>query len=160
MTMHENEGDLSNQERVMKIIHGWLQRLPAVGNNGEGFRYEGIPTLPNESTPDFKLHWNHLWVGVIEVKCRFDMYPSWMIGRDKLVMLYDKYMKMGKPAMLANAYMIDGEIKQVWFEDVRNLLPKEQWEKTTMVTTNHGTQQRSEPQPAYNIPADLFRTLL
>ena len=161
---HETPQDESNQLAVMKIINNWMQNLPAIGGNGDGFHYRKIPTVVGESTPDYELWWNHLCVGVIEIKCRLKEYRSWKIDRPKLESLYNKYQKHGIPAMLAFAYKNGDDIEQVWFADMRTLIPaKDRWEVASpesMSTTNHGKDKRKKPFKGYDIPADLFWRLL
>ncbi len=161
---HETQEDESNELKVVKIITDWMQRLPMMGNNGEGFIYRKIPVVVGESQPDYEIWWNNLTVGVVEIKCRTSDYESWMIDRDKLVMLRNKYQKMGIPAMLAFAHVEDGEVHQVCFADLRALVSgRILWTDATdamMGTTNHGKEKRANPKKGYCIPRSLFWRLM
>ena len=164
MTMHETKQDESNQLAVIKVITEWMQNLPMVGRNGDGFTYKLIPTVENESTPDYQMWWNNLCVGVVEIKCRNKLYWDWVIDRNKLENLFKNYMSHGIPAMLAMAYMKDGKIEQLYFADMRALIArKDDWGVATpemMATTNHGKDTRDEPLEGVTIPSDLFWRLI
>ena len=99
-------------------------------------------------------------VGVIEIKCRNGDYPTWMISRGKMEMLYTDYQMKGFPAMLAFAAMSDGEIKQVYLADMRVLIAdREKWREAdneNMMTTNHGNDRRKKTDVGYLLPRELF----
>jgi len=155
---------MNNQAKVMSIINDWMNNLPAIGNNGEGFTFREIPTVKHESLPDYTLWWNNLCVGAVEIKVRTSEYDSWMIDRPKLEMLYKQYQSKGIPAMLAFAVKNGTEITQVYFADMRVLISaRDRWEEApeeNMSTTDHGKGSRKKAFPGFNIPADLFWRLV
>jgi hypothetical protein len=155
--------DLSNERLMMDYFVGWLQKLPMIGSNGKGFSYEKIPLIKNEATPDFRLVWNGLTVGCVECKCRKRIFPDWMIGRDKLAVMYRDWHKRGFQASIINAVKDeDGNLMFVnvaRFDDL--LKARDRWvvtpaEHTT--TKNHGLESR-DPKDHYNLPDDCFRRI-
>jgi len=164
MTQHETQQDVTNQQAVMKIVTEWFQRLPCIGDNGEGFHHVEIPTVANHSTPDFSLYWNHLRIGVVEIKCRNRDYDTWMIDRTKMMTLYKDYFKKGIMAAIAFAHVEDGTIHQIYLADIRNLIAcKDTWGKASdemMGTTNHGKDKRKESDEGFLLPRALFWKLM
>lgn len=160
MTMNETEQDRRNQSAVMDDILHWFQNLPAVGGNGKGFTAREIGTVEGESQPDFQLWWNHLCVGVIEIKCRSKYYSEWMIDRAKMEMLWKNYTAKGIPAMLAFAHVVDGLPASIYLQDLRSLVAnKDGWGKPTdemMATTNHGKEKRNKSFEGILLPASMF----
>jgi hypothetical protein len=157
---NETEADRKNQQEVMKELLLWFQSLPAVGGNGKGFTTREIPTVDGESLPDYELWWNHLCVGVIEIKCRTSLYDEWMIDRPKMESLYRNYQAKGIPAMLVFAHMVDGFPCEIDLADLRTLIAnKDKWGKPSdemMSTTNHGKEQRKKPFDGFLLPRWMF----
>lgn len=162
--MHENEQDRKNQRLVMDDVLEWFQSLPAVGGNGKGFTAQEIPSVEGESQPDFTLWWNHLCVGVVEIKCRTSLYDEWMIDRPKLESLYKNYQAKGIPALLCFAHVVDGLPGTIDLADLRTLIAnKDNWGKPTdemMSTTNHGAEQRRRVFEGFLLPRWLFWEVL
>ena len=165
---NETEEDRQNQKDAMKIILDWFQVLPAVGGNGEGFTTVPIPTVKNVRDADFKIFWNQYHVGVVEIKVRTKFYPTLMIDRPKLEMLYTKYQKVGIPALLAYAIKpsFNHTIEQVYVADLRVLVAnKDRWEggedeDEKGMTTDHGKGRRKVGDTIYMIPHELFWRVL
>lgn len=157
--IYENDDDLRSQREVMSDVLHWFQSLPAVGGNGQGFTSKEIPTVEGESTPDYQLWWNHICVGVVEIKCRSVLYDSWLIGRPKLEMLFKNYQSKGIPALLVCAHVVDGLPSTIDVADLRDLIAnKDQWKEApskASATTDHGKQER-KPEPSFLLPRTLF----
>lgn len=157
---HENDSDLTNQQEVMRIITDWFQKLPAIGDNGEGFSHAEIPTDHTKSTPDFRLFWNGKCVGVVEIKCRTSSYDTWMISRGKLKSLYNNYQTIGFPAILAFSKCFNGVADEIYLADLRHLVAnKDKWQEASdemTQTTNHGQGQRIAKDRCYLLPVELF----
>ena len=160
MAVYENEQDRKNQREVMNDLLVWFQRLPAVGSNGQGFTSREIPTVEGESSPDFQLWWNHLCVGVIEIKCFTKCHEMWLIDRPKLEMLFKNYQNAGIPALLCFAHVVDGLPDTIEIADMRDLIEnKDKWKDAPeewMATQDHKTKKRDHPFKGYLLPRDLF----
>jgi hypothetical protein len=151
---HENANDRMNQSYVASKVVEWLNRLPAIGGNGSGFWVKLVETRPNEEDIDYSLHWNHLMVGVIEIKCFTNDYASLMIDRPKLKCMWG-YTNRGYPALL-----VFRTPEGIWMADQRILIERQdQWKDATdeqMSTTNHGKDTRKKPFKGYLLPKSLF----
>jgi hypothetical protein len=158
----DDQQDFDNEEIVMRCFIGWMNSLPLSGGNGNGFSYQKIPAIKNVSTPDFRVYWNGLTLGCVEIKCRDKAYPSWMISRKKLVMLHKEWHKRGFQAAVINAVVKDGEVQLLRVARYDEMLAnKARWEDTPeshTTTKNHGLESRP-PEPHFNIPDDLFRRI-
>jgi hypothetical protein len=162
--VNENKQDRINQRAVMDDVLHWLQQLPLVGGNGKGFTCRERSTVAGESDVDFDIWWNHLCVGVAEIKCRTAEYEDWLINRDKLTMMYKRYQSNGIPALLVCAHVVDNLPVSIYAQDLRTLIAeKDQWKEAKpamSASTNHGKDTRPEPQAAHLIPRDLFWKVL
>jgi hypothetical protein len=148
----------------MKDLLHWFQTLPAVGGNGQGFTSKEIPTVENESTPDYQLWWNHLCVGVVEIKCFTKTHDQWMIDRPKLEMLYKNHQSKGIPALLCFAHVVDGLPSLIEVVDLRDLIAnKDQWQEAPeewMKKRREGLGDREKPFKGYLLPRTLFWSVL
>ena len=160
MSLNETEQDRRNQSEVMNDVLGWFQSLPAVGGNGKGFDARELQTVEGESTPDFQLWWNHLCVGVIEIKCFTKEHEMWLIDRPKMETLFKNYQAKGIPAILVFAHVVDGLPCLIELADLRDLIAnKDKWKpapEEMMKTTNHGKDERSKPFEGFLLPRYLF----
>lgn len=154
--MNENDQDLINQRDVIDVFNVWMNSLPGIGNNGEGFTFREIPTVEGESEVDYSMWWNHLCVGMVEVKCFTKDYDNgkFLIDRPKLKTLW-KYKERGVPGIL-----IFSTPSGIWMQDIRLLTLKvDQWQEAPeymMATTNHGKEKRKNPFKGYLIPKEIM----
>ena len=152
--MNENEQDIVNQRDTIDAFDIWMNTLPGVGMNGEGFTFKEIPTVAGECEVDYSMWWNHLCVGMVEVKCFTRDHEKLLIDRPKMVKLWD-YKKRGVPGILVFRTP-DG----IWAQDIRTLTrKKDQWEEAPedmMATTNHGLERRDKPLKGFLLPKDIF----
>jgi len=165
--IYETDQDLTNQQKVMAIINGWMNGLPAIGGKGNNFHYKEIKTVAGESKPDFELWWSDHCTGVVEIKCHMmrvkKRHDALMISRGKLLMLYKQYQLKGTPAMLAYGVFVEKKLSEVLFADLRTLIyHRDKWknaEKEHSSTTDHGRGKRASPDECYLIPTELFWSL-
>ena len=155
--IYETEQDRVNQRDTCDAFNIWMNGLPGIGNNGEGFTFKELPTVEGEQEVDFSMWWNHLCVGMIEIKCLTKDHPMFLMGRPKLKMLW-KYKQNGVPGIL-----IYRTPEGIWAQDIRLLVnQKDKWKDAPpecFSETDHGNQLRSGKVKGFLLPKEIFRRI-
>ena len=161
MTILESSEDIRKQRDVMTRYLNWLQSLPHVGSNGEGFTTREMETKDKEFSHDFDVWWNHLHVGAVEVKCRtykrkFFEANGFMIGTGKLNYLQE--VNKTFPVAVVNLTEDDCLVYTTMnkIQANRGLIEEAPDEITTR--PNHPAGSRP-PQPHRIIPFELFEVI-